>query len=331
MRKLLLSTAVLAAFSLPATVFAQTPAPAAGGAAGAGAAPAAAPTPEHTFTSNVGLFSDYRFRGISQTYKQPALQGGFDYSHSSGIYLGTWGSNVSNNVYPNGNLEWDLYGGYKFEPVKDVGLDLGLIYYYYPGAKTLPPNQPAPAFAPVGATATSTGVKNFEWYMGATYSYFSGKFSYSMTDLFGLNNAFITGFSSPAGITAAAPLCGLQSNGTAATTNCYTSAPGNSKGSSYVDLAFNYPFGDKWSFGMHAGHQKVKNWTNHSYSDYKIGLSKEYSGFSFGANYIWTNAKSEWYRYTTPGFAAPPAVANAGQDIKDLSRGTLVLSVSKTF
>ena len=56
-------------------------------------APAAAP--EHTLTGNVGLFSEYIFRGIAQTAGKPALQGGFDYGHASGFYLGTWASNAS--------------------------------------------------------------------------------------------------------------------------------------------------------------------------------------------------------------------------------------------
>src|SRR5207237_1081318 len=57
--------------------------------------PAPAATPEHTFTANVGLFSEYIFRGISQTGGRPAVQGGFDYAHASGLYLGTWASNIS--------------------------------------------------------------------------------------------------------------------------------------------------------------------------------------------------------------------------------------------
>jgi uncharacterized protein (TIGR02001 family) len=76
MKKVLLASAVLAALAAPATVIAQATGTGAAGGAGAGAAPAA--TPEHTLTGNVGLFSDYRFRGISQTFKQPAIQGGFD-------------------------------------------------------------------------------------------------------------------------------------------------------------------------------------------------------------------------------------------------------------
>ena len=55
----------------------------------------AAPPPEHTITGNVGLYSQYIFRGLTQTDRDPALQGGFDYAHSSGFYAGTWASNIS--------------------------------------------------------------------------------------------------------------------------------------------------------------------------------------------------------------------------------------------
>src|SRR4029453_8356894 len=79
--------------------------------------PAPAPPPEQTITANVGLFSEYLFRGISQTAGKPAVQGGFDYAHSSGFYLGTWGSNVSLlegfGADSRSSLGWDLYGGYK--------------------------------------------------------------------------------------------------------------------------------------------------------------------------------------------------------------------------
>jgi hypothetical protein len=90
------------------------------GLAGALAAPAlasaqqaAVPASPHTLTGNVGLFSSYRFRGIDQTFGKPALQGGVDYSHASGIYLGNWNSNVQQGAgYPGGNLEMDFYGGW---------------------------------------------------------------------------------------------------------------------------------------------------------------------------------------------------------------------------
>src|SRR6187399_1120009 len=87
-------------------------------------------------TGNLSLTTDYRFRGISQTYKLPAVQGGLDFADKSGVYLGTWMSNVSGNSYNNGaGLEWDLYGGYKFNIAENVQIDLGTLAYVYPGAK----------------------------------------------------------------------------------------------------------------------------------------------------------------------------------------------------
>src|SRR3954469_19213245 len=119
MKKLILSAAIFAAYAASAS--AQTAAP-------------AAPASPHTFTGNLTVATDYRFRGISQTFKQPAIQGGFDYSHSSGFYVGNWNSNVSGVQFGNGgSIEMDFYGGYKFEPVKDLTLDVGGLYYYYPG------------------------------------------------------------------------------------------------------------------------------------------------------------------------------------------------------
>ena len=97
-------------------------------------AQAAAPAPEFTVTGNFGITSDYRFRGLSQNNLDPAVQGGFDIAHSSGLYIGTWGSNVSQwAASPKGNLELDLYGGYK-TTVGDVGMDIGLIAYKYPSS-----------------------------------------------------------------------------------------------------------------------------------------------------------------------------------------------------
>src|SRR3954467_12052526 len=59
------------------------------------AAPPAGPEPDFTFTGNIGIFSQYVFRGVSQTNEKPAVQGGFDLAHKSGLYGGTWVSNIS--------------------------------------------------------------------------------------------------------------------------------------------------------------------------------------------------------------------------------------------
>ena len=100
-----------------------------------GAMAQTAPAPDFTVTGNFGVTSDYRFRGISQNNLDPAFQGGFDVAHKSGVYLGTWGSNVSQwAASTTGSLEMDLYGGYKTE-IAGVAVDIGAISYRYPGSQ----------------------------------------------------------------------------------------------------------------------------------------------------------------------------------------------------
>ncbi|TXI21304.1 MAG: hypothetical protein E6Q67_07785, partial [Roseateles sp.] len=92
-------------------------------------APAASP-----LSFNVGAVSDYRYRGISQTRLNMALQGGIDYAHSSGFYIGTWASTIKwvSDAGGSGDLELDLYGGYKTEVAPGLTLDVGVLQYYYP-------------------------------------------------------------------------------------------------------------------------------------------------------------------------------------------------------
>ena len=96
----------------------------------------AAPEPTSTLSFNVGVVSDYRYRAISQSSLKPALQGGVDYAHKSGAYVGAFASNVSwIKDYigaTDGTTEVDLYGGYKGEIAKDLSFDVGFITYQYP-------------------------------------------------------------------------------------------------------------------------------------------------------------------------------------------------------
>ena len=153
MRKTVASLAVAAALSVPVLAFAQ-------------AAPA--PTSPHTLTGNFGFFSQYIFRGLTQTDNQPALQGGFDYAHSSGFYLGTWASNISwlsdYAAYRGSSMEWDFYGGYKGTFGGDFGYDVGLLQYYYPGSVN------------PGVTKADT----LEGYGALSWKWLSAKLSYSL-------------------------------------------------------------------------------------------------------------------------------------------------------
>ncbi len=137
---------------------------------------AADPTPEHTFTGNVGIFSQYIFRGLTQTNEKPALQGGFDYAHASGFYAGVWGSNVSwlSDFAPgtSASLELDLYAGYK-PTFGDFFLDVGVLRYQYPGSYL------------AGAIKPHTT----EVYLAGGWKTVSLKYSHSLGDTFGVCDA----------------------------------------------------------------------------------------------------------------------------------------------
>jgi len=123
MRKSLLLAAVLGTFAASNVAIAEDAATKHTHPVDKGTAPATASSAEsnsaHTFSYNVGLYSQYIFRGLTQTREDPALQGGVDYSHSNGFYVGMWGSNISwltdADAYKSSSLEIDIYAGYAAE------------------------------------------------------------------------------------------------------------------------------------------------------------------------------------------------------------------------
>ena len=151
------SKLLLALLATSSAAFAQT-------------APAA---PEVTY--NVGVVSQYRYRGIAQTKGLPALQGGVDYASANGLYVGAWGSQIKwiedTSTTAKGKTELDLYGGYKF-PIGDVAMDVGFLRYEYVG-NTLSKN-----------TSYHNANTN-EIYAAGTMGPFTLKYSYALTDLFG--------------------------------------------------------------------------------------------------------------------------------------------------
>ena len=136
----------------------------------------ALPTVSHAdLAFNVGAFSDYRYRGISQTRFKPAVQAGLDYT-AGGLYLGAWVSTIKwvKDAYGDSQVEVDLYGGYKGDLIKDtLTYDVGMLVYAYPSAKT---------------TAWSAAYKDpntTEIYGALTYGPATLKVSYALTNLFG--------------------------------------------------------------------------------------------------------------------------------------------------
>ena len=96
------------------------------------------PAPALTVTGSAAVVSDYRFRGISQTDKRFALQGGLTVTHESGFYVSTWGSSIDDYVAAGSDQELDLIAGYS-RTFGAATIDVGVLYYYYPrsgGANT---------------------------------------------------------------------------------------------------------------------------------------------------------------------------------------------------
>ena len=223
-----------------------------------------------SMSGNVSLVSDYRFRSISQTYKLPAIQGGFDLGHAAGFYVGTWASNVSGNQYSGGNgMEWDFYGGYKMELARNVTLDLGFIYYFYPGAKTLP----------------AAGLRRYDTtdvYGALTWGGLTAKLNYSVSDSFSLPD---------------------------------------SSGSYYADITYVYPMGKATNIIGHVGHASFKNFDPLDYTDYKVGVTHDALGVTWGLSYIGNNADDDLYNVRHASDGA----------LKSVSKDTFVISVGKTF
>jgi uncharacterized protein (TIGR02001 family) len=283
MKKTILSLSVAAALSVPGLAAAQAKS-------------------AHTFTGNIGLVTDYRFRGISQTFRKPALQGGVDYSHSSGIYLGNWNSNVNEGAgFPEAKLEMDFYGGWK-GTFGDFGVDLGAIYYYYPSSNASATAGTAIVNPRTGATHTGR-VDNTELYIGGSWKWLSLKYYHAIDD--------------------------------------YFSQPGT-RGSNYWDLGANYDLGNGWGIVGHVGKLQLKGWhagtdaSDGSYTDWKIGVTKDISGWVFGAAYVDTKSKGSCSAANPGYYCFADRVPNAGigtgtASFKDAGKATIVLSVSKSF
>ena len=120
-----------------AALLAAAPANAQDAATPPGVATAAAdtaPPPSLTISGTAALASDYRFRGVSQSDEDLAVQAGVTATHESGLYAGFWGSNLAGwGTFGGANLELDLLAGYKFKPTENATLDVGLTYYMFPG------------------------------------------------------------------------------------------------------------------------------------------------------------------------------------------------------
>lgn len=242
-------------------------------AAFAQTAPAA---PEVTY--NVGVVSQYRYRGLAQSKGQPALQGGVDYANASGAYLGAWAttiqwikdSSTANGTNYGGPTELDLYGGYKFES-SGITYDVGYLRYQYTGNN----------LGRVPASKLDTQLNNAntdEVYASATLGAYTFKYSYSISNLFGNFG---------------------------------------SKGSDYFDLTANYEMGAGITLTPHLGRQIVTGPGNGSgglsYTDASLTFAKDLgNGLSASVAAIVTNAKSTAFNSNSSNYATGKSAVVVG-------------------
>lgn len=227
------------------------------------ATPEAAPETS-PITANVTITNDYRYRGITQSNYMPAIQGGFDYAHESGFYIGNWNSTISwiGDTNPNTTapLEMDFYGGFKKDLIAPgFASDFGVLQYYYPTK---------------GFTSTFMQNPNStELYAAQNFTFgpVTGfvKLSYAVTTLFGIPNSagsmypdltmnYDTGFW---GLTANGHIGYQYIAGQPSTTTAYGTTP-----------------------------------NNFSYTDWKLGMTKDFGGgLSAQVSYISTNANPAWF------------------------------------
>lgn len=222
----------------------------------------------HTFTGNVSIVSDYRFRGISQTMREPAIQGGFDYAHQSGIYLGTWASNVdgTTHFYNNTSMEWDLYGGYKgkLKPVPEIAYNLGCIYYDYPGGETF--------------TRARSRYNTVEFYLELGWKWLALKYAQTVTNYFG-----------------------IHANHRNSRGSIYVEA--NASFDLLDAVCLNSIQMSKLNLLLHAGHQIVRHDAHLSYTDWKATLTQGLDGFNIFLTYVGTNAKHTYFDVPNHAFS----------------------------
>lgn len=150
----------------------------------AGASSSAMAAPE--ISANVALTSDYKFRGISQSNEDIAIQGGFDLGFENGLYVGTWASSVdfdTNGSGFDGSLELDYYAGWAMETESGVGVDVGYLYYDYPGDEGAEGDYQE-LYGSVSFASVTLGLAYSDDYYGETgdFLYYYGDYSLGLAE-----------------------------------------------------------------------------------------------------------------------------------------------------
>lgn len=247
-------------------------------------------------TGSITFASDYIWRGLTQTFGLPALQAGVDYRHESGIYGGFWASNVSEKWVPGSNLETDYYLGYKADLGAGVGLDLNLLYVYYPGAdfkKTFDGNT-------LGPSKPNT----FEPSLTLSYGWASFKYSRTINKFYGWN----TNNSAPGVFSAQDMSAGVT---------------GSTAGSQCFEFSANFEVAEKLVVSGQVGRQLISHSTRINWSYAKIGITKTIlDNWSIGLAVSGTTNPNAFKKYVS---------LTGNGETEDVARPRAVLSISKAF
>lgn len=327
---LILSATYANADEAPEAVTEKPAAEAVAAPADAGAAPAEAakaaeakePEPPWDLSFTLNFVSDYRARGISQTYFAPAAQGSVDLTHESGFYTGVWASTISGpSVAPGANVEVDVYAGFgnDIKAIEGLSYTTGLYGYFYPGGSYRNFPGLTSSLNGLGRKRSNESFNTYEVMGGLTYKWLTAKAWVTLNDYYGQNRS--TGWSR------------------------------SSKGSTYFELAADVPL-PFWGLNLIAGigRTDVKGKLNDDpafvdangvvedltldYTDYRLGLSKTFSvkdaaEFTASVTYITTSNNGKNGYFGKNGYGGSPYTDD--EDAANIGRDTLLFSVGVSF
>lgn len=248
-------------------------------------------------SAEVALVSDYRFRGVSYTDKEMAIQGGIEIGHESGVYAGAWASNLAGwGTFAGSNMELDLYAGYSADLSGGASVDVGATYFMYPGGLDT-----TDFIEFYGSVSGAMGPA--ELTLGAAYAPAQEA----------LGRWYFDGASAAAGVYDDA---GDKEDNTYVYLDASTAIPD-------TPLSLNAHIGHSWG-NPGLGPQGTSVAPTGKYLDWKIGADLALGPVTLGAAYVDTNISSSESAYLLPNFQS----TKNGSSIAD---GTVVFSLSAGF
>jgi len=251
-------------------------------------------------SGSVGVASDYRERGVSQSTTDPSAYASVEVAHRVGAYARLGIASVSDTQYTGGSgIELTPAFGWRFRPADDWGLDLGFNGNVYPGASGAREAQLAnlpPAVANrIRAASANQSFDTVQASAAVSYRGLEFRASHALTDYFGASYDTSTRL-------------GQVQNKAA-----------DSKGTTYLELNYDHPFAEHWQWSAHVGRLHVPNIDALDYTDWKLGASVDAWGLNWSLAYSATNAQTVMYR-----------VLHGTREV-DLSSSTVLAAVDWKF